>query len=691
MPKKKSHPQTKEIEFEEELHGTKISDPYRWLEQDSQETHKWIEKQNAYTRSFLDKIPERKNIKERLTQLFRIDTVGVPVPRKGRYFFCERKGGKGLEILYIQNGLNGEPRVLIDPNKLSEEKKTVLSGWYPSRDGKLLAYALSEAGNDQANIYVLDVATGEQLSDVIPAEIYPGFNTWSYDNEGFYYTRRHPDAPAGEKKLHQKIYYHQLGIDSSDDSMIFGNTLAKDDYPSISVSSDGRYLLVRVWIDSSQGEKTELYLYDFYDPEQGFISIVKHVDAGFYGWFYKDILYIATDHNAPRWKLMAVKIEDVAQGMRAWKSIIPEDEHALEYIKVGDSIFVETIENVHSVLRRYQLDGTLVSEIPLPTLGSLTEIIGEEDGDELFFGFTSFLFPRTVYRLDIKNEKIQVFKKVDTGIDTNSFQVNQIWYRSKDKTRIPMFVVHKKNLEFDGNNPVVLNGYGGFNLRNMPAFSKTVIPYIESGRIYAVANIRGGGEFGEKWFRAGLREKKQNVFDDFIAAAEWLIDKRYTNPERLAIYGWSNGGLLTGAAITQRPELFKAAIVDVPLLDMLRYHKFFRGSRWIPHYGDPDNSEDFRYLIAYSPYHNVKNEKNYPATLFIAAGKDKQVPPLHAYKMTAKLQQAQASENPILLRVDAQADHGGATSFYKFVEEYADIWSFIFWQLGINTQKKRSH
>lgn len=465
MPKKKQvYPRTKEIEFKEELHGTRISDPYRWLEQDSEEVHQWIEKQNAYTRSILDNISMRENIKERLNQLFRQDTIGVPVPRKGRYFFRERKANEDLSVLYVQDGLNDTPRSLIDPNILSPDKTTTLRGWYPSRDGKLLAYALSEASNDQTTIQILNVDTGEDLADIIPAELYPGFNTWGYDNKGFYYTRRHPDAPKGEEKLHKKIYYHKLGDDCQNDRMIFGKDLEKTDWPSMGTYGKGRYLLVSVWKSTGE-ERNELYLCDIQSSKQEFIPIIKDVDALFSASIYKDILYIHTNHNAPRWKLMTVKIKNTHKGINAWKTLIPEGEYTLEYFTImKNTMFVETLENVHSVFRRYTLNGTMISEIPMPSLSSLTAVTGEQNGDELFFSISSFIISTTIYLFDLKTEEIQVFKKLDAGIDTKQYQTKQIWYESKDKTKIPMFLIHKKNIERNGNNPAVLYGYGGFNI-----------------------------------------------------------------------------------------------------------------------------------------------------------------------------------------------------------------------------------
>ncbi len=681
---------TRKVDVVDNIHGISVPDPYRWLENDDDpEVKQWLEAQNAATRSVLYKIKLRKGIKNRLSQLFRIDTVGIPVPKGSRYFFEERKGTDDLSVLYVQDGLNGAPRVLIDPNMLSEDKSTILHGWSPSEDGKLVAYGLSEAANDQASIYILNVETGEKLPDIIPAEIYPSPHSpiiWNPDGSGFWYTHRHPDAPKGEEKFHQKLYYHELGSDYRDDPMIFGETIAKEDSPWVEISKDGRHLLATVYKLSGKIESTALYLYDSRNKAKEFVPVVDGIEALFFGTLHRDRVYIQTNHNAPLWKLLSVKIENVKNtaNVADFDVIAPESEHKLErFTLVRDSLFIETQENVHSVFRCYHLDGEFVSEISLPTLGSLTGLSGEDEGEEFFFGFTSFLVPHNIYRLDLKNGQIALFKKAEGGVNTDAFEARQVWYNSKDGTRVPMFLIHVKGLKLNGDNPVMLYGYGGFNVSNTPVFNKSAVPFIENGGVYAVANIRGGGEFGEKWHKAGTRDKKQNVFDDFAAAAAWLIREKYTTSRRLAIFGWSNGGLLTATTLTQRPELFKAVVIGAPVIDMLRYHLFFGGRHWIPDYGSVEEQEMFHYLLAYSPYHNMKDETRYPATLIVTADKDDRVHPMHAFKMAARLQEANASSNPILLRVETKAGHGSAPAIPRLVEMYADIWGFVFWQLGM--------
>lgn len=681
---------TRKVDVSDMIHGVHVPDSYRWLEEDDDpEIKQWFEAQNAATRSVLDTITARDSIKERLSELFRIDTVGIPVPKGNRYFFEERKGADDLSVLYVQDGLSGSPRVLIDPNTLSEDRSTILHGWSPSEDGKMVAYGLSEAANDQASIYVLNVETGEKLSDNIPAEIYPSPHApivWNPDGNGFWYTHRHPDAPKSEEKFHQKLYYHKLGCDYRDDPMVFGETIAKEDIPWAEVSKDGKYFLVTVYKFSGKVESTALYLCDLKANAMSFVPVVDGIEALFFGTMHRDRVYLQTNYKAPLWKLLSVKMDDVFGNRKSIESfdvLVPESEHKLErFTLVRDNLFVETQENVHSVFRRYCLDG-FVEEVPLLTLGSLTGLSSEDEGRELFFGFTSFLVPHNIYRFDLMSGQIVLFKKAEGGVNTDAFEARQVWYSSKDGTRVPMFLIHRKGLELNGNNPVMLYGYGGFNASETPVFQKSIVPFVENGGIYAIANIRGGGEFGEKWHEAGKRDKKQNVFDDFIAAAEWLIAENYTNSNRLAIFGWSNGGLLAATTLTQRPELFKAVVIGAPVIDMFRYHLFFSGRYWIPDYGSVEEEKMFHYLMAYSPYHNVKDGTRYPATLIVTADKDDRVHPMHAYKMAARLQEANASSRPILLRVETKAGHGSAPAIPRLVEMYADIWGFVFQQLGM--------
>ncbi len=670
----------------DEFFGTPVDDPYRWLEDgEDPEVQAWIETQNGRTRVALDPNPARPWIRQRLTQLLRLGAVGVPVPKRGRYFFEERKGADELPILYVQQGLDGSPRVLLDPNALTLGRTTAVQHWSPSPDGSFLAVGLSEAANDQAAIRVLSVETGEWLDDVIPADLYPSPQVpveWAHDGRGFWYSRRRADTPTGEEKFHQKLYFHQLGRDFRDDPLIFGASFKKEDFPWVHLSHDGRYLLVNVAIRAERVRRTDVYLHDLWNPSRGFIPIVQNVEAEFFASFHRDRVLIQTNHEAPRWKLVAVRIQEVQDGIVRWEIVVPEGPGPLEtFAAVGDSVIVATLVNVCSVVRCYHLDGRLLSEISLPGPGTVTALRGEEEGSEVFFDFSSFLVPPTVFRYDLARSVLETYRTIDSGIDPGKFEVHQEWFTSQDGTRVPMFLVHKRGLRADGNNPTVLYGYGGFNISLPPAFLTTIVPFIESGGVFARANLRGGGEFGERWHEAGMREKKQNVFDDFLGAAEWLIEQGFTRPSKLAIFGRSNGGLLVGAAITQRPELFQAAIIGAPVLDMLRYHLFHGGRLWIPDYGSVEEPELFPYLLRYSPYHNVRDGEVYPATLLYTADRDDRVHPMHAYKMAALLQAATGSSRPIFLRVEAQAGHQGGVAVSKVVDLFSDVWCFVFEQL----------
>lgn len=679
-------PKTKKVEVVDDIHGAKIPDPYRWLEENTAtEVRAWVDEQNTYMRLFLDKIGSRQAIKSRLRELFNLDTVAVPYPKNGRYFFVERKGGQDLGVLYVQDGWQASSRVLIDQNTLSPDKKTILSEWNPSEDGRLLAYGLSKAANDRESIRILDVDSGKDLPDEIPETGYPNFAAWSSDGTGFWYIRRDPKAPPNsEEKFYKRIFYHRLGDNPGNDVIIFGNGREKTDYLSAQASKDGRWLLVSVYVATRKKPRNELYLKDLQNPGSEFVTVVEGKDAIFGATFHRGTLYILTNYGASYWKIMSVAAEKAGEGLGQWATVIPEEKAVIEtFLTVQDRLFVQTLENVHSVLREYMLDGSLRREVTFPSLGTLSSITGEEEGDEIFFGFTSFVVPHNVYRLELGSGAVSLFKKAESGILEDNFEVEQKWYASQDGTKVPLFIVSKRGLKLNGKNPTVLYGYGGFNVSITPSFAKTIIPFLEAGGVYVEANLRGGSEFGEKWHEGGMRKNKQNVFDDFIAAAEFLIAKKYTSKDKLAIFGWSNGGLLTGVCLTQRPDLYKAVVIGNPVLDMLRYHLFDGGRLWIPDYGSAEEPDMVHYLLGYSPYHNVKKRTQYPATLILTSDNDDRVHPGQAYKMTARLQEANASKNPILLRVETKAGHSGAAAISGVVEQYADIWSFVFRQLGV--------
>lgn len=679
---------TPKINTVENIHGVDVSDPFRWLEKNNDpKVKKWVNQQNNYTHLILSKINSRDKIKSRLKKIFKTDSFGVPISRNNYIFFTKRKGAENLEILYVQDGLHGTPKMLINPNNLSKDKTTILRNWQPSHDGKLIAYGLSDSANDQVSVHVLDVEKNIKLSDVIPAEVYPALYSsveWSHDNNGFWYTRRDPESPENEKKLNQKIFYHQIGNDFKNDEMIFGKTIAKEDIPSLETSYDGRYLLASVHKFSTAKEKTELYLCDTANKDKGFIPVVKDKDAMFFGILHRGIIYILTNHRAPLWKIVAVDLSKNNFKINKWDTIIPEAEYKIENFEIsGNKLFIENLENGHSVLKYYSISGNLIKKISLPVIGSITAINTEREGNNLFFGFSSFFVSHFIYRFNLTQERLIVFKKEKNHIDSSQYSVKHTWYASKDRTKVPLFIVHKRKIKLNGENPLLLYGYGGFGISIVPRFNKNIIPFLENGGVYAVANIRGGGELGEKWHKYGIGPKKQKVFDDFISAAQWLIKNHYTNSNKIGAIGWSNGGLLVGATITQKPDLFKVGIIGAPVLDMLRYHLFFGGKLWIPEYGNIENKKMFKYLLSYSPYHNIKNNVNYPATLIITADNDDRVHPMHAYKMAARLQELNKSSNPILLRTETATGHGGAVSIYRLIEQEADILSFIFYNLGI--------
>jgi prolyl oligopeptidase len=664
------------------LHGRAIADPYRWMENlEDSDARSFIDAENELTRRILDRIPARSAFEKRLSEILSIGTIGVPEVTGNRYFYEKRQGSENQPVLYWREGQNGEPKVLLDPNALSAEGIVAVDWWYPSRDGHLLAYGLSRGGSEQSTLHVLDVDTGAQIRDTIPRTRASSV-AWLPDGSGFYYMRfpNPGDVPQGEEFFHSRIRFHKLGGDPAADPVIFGTGRDMEDWLDCGLSDDGRFLVIHV---SQTARKTSLFLKDLSDANGTFVDVSENRDAHFFGTVHDGVLYIQTDDGAPNYRLFKASAENPSRAN--WREIIPEGKFKLEQAAfAGGRIFASYLENASSRLYEYDADGKLRREIELPGIGTVFGVGGEWRGTEFFFGFTSFFVPQTVYRVDVGADRVDVYDRIVSPVDASRYTVEQVWYRSKDGTRVPMFVVRGKDSVLDGTNPTILYGYGGFDIPMTPSFSKTIIPWIERGGIYAVANIRGGGEFGEEWHRAGMLGKKQNVFDDFIAAAEWLCAKEYTSPARLAIFGGSNGGLLVGAVVTQRPDLCAAAVCAVPVLDMVRYHLFSVGRYWITEYGDPRKAEEFEYLIKYSPYHNVRDGVRYPAILLTTAESDSRVDPAHAMKMTARLQAATASDNPVLLRFETKAGHGIGAPTQKIVDEYADYLAFFSWRLGIH-------
>ena len=682
-----NYPETLEKSHVDILHGQEVADPYRWLEDNnSPEVQAWIKKQNHLTQSHISKLTVRDKIRKRLLTLFQFETIETPHICGNALFFMFRNSEDNLPSLYVQPHKQ-DPKILIDTNKLSKTGTTVIREFHPSHDGMFLAYTLSENANDQASLYVMNIETGEKLKDEIPAKLYPAAHTpieWHLDNTGFWYTRCPENVPLGEEKQHQKIYFHTLGSSWTEDKIIFGNEIHKKDIPGMQLSPDGKKLLISVYVSSTGKDQVDIYLLDL--KKNILKPLLQSIpDAIFIPkWASHETIFIYTNYKTPNWKIVATTPNQKEPGMEEWKTIIPEGQHPIEKWDItAKALIIETIENVCSKLKHFSLEGEFIREIPLPTLGTISDIRGNISSTHIYFGFMSFLMPHSIYVYDTISQNLEPFRKIESGINPNNFESYQVWFTSKDGTQIPMFLIHKKGIKKNAHNPVLLYGYGGFNISLTPSFSKNFIPFLEAGGIWAEANLRGGGEFGENWHKAGTLKNKQNVFNDFIAAAEWLIKNNYTTQSKLAIMGGSNGGLLTGAVTIQRPDLFKAVMCRVPVLDMLRYHKFNGGYHWIHDYGNPDDPDIFHYLLNYSPYHNIKQGEKYPAMMIATGDHDDRVHPMHAYKFTARIQKATAAKNPIFLRVQEQAGHAGAVSVNRLIEEQSDIWAFLFDQLGM--------
>jgi len=669
----------------EQIFGMTITDPYRWLEDGaSAETQSWVESQNAYTRGLLNARPGRDATRARLAKLLSIGTLTAPTPKGGRYFYTRREGEQNQPILYVRDAIHGKDRVLVDPNALSADGTAALDWWYPSEDGALLAYGVSTSGDEKSTLRVLDVKTGKALDDVIPHTRYCSLG-WLPDKSGFYYTR-YPapgEVPAGQENYNRHVFFHRLGADWTKDPLVFGEKRKPEEIIEFNVSPDGRYMVV--WVLEGWS-RSDLYVKDLKSEGSPFVPMAEGIDALFQGEVQNGTLYVLTNDGAPRYRLFAV--DPKKPGRAAWKPVIPQTDAVLSEVHlVGGQILALYLKDASSRLTAYTTTGKKVRDITLPSLGTVDQVNGRQDGQEAFFGFSSYTVPPSAYHYDLKTGAVSLWEKVSADLDLSALEVHQVFYRSKDGTRVPMFLVHRQGLRLDGDNPTVLYGYGGFNISMTPAFSRAVVLWLERGGVYAVANLRGGGEYGEDWHRAGMLDRKQNVFDDFIAAATWLVDQKYTRPGRLAIYGGSNGGLLVGAALTQRPDLFRAVVCAVPLLDMLRYENFQIARLWAPEYGSASDEKQFKVLRAYSPYHNVKDDTAYPAVLLEAAESDSRVDPMHARKMAARLQKASSSKQPILLRIETKAGHGVGKPLAKVIEEAADTWTFLLWQLGLETRQ----
>lgn len=682
MPKP-AYPPTRTDDIVELLHGERIPDPYRWLEDgDSTETQEWTVAQNAATRSYLDTVPARDAIRKRLEQLLTIGAISAPTPARGRYFYQRRDGTQNQPVLYVRDGVNGADGVLLDTNALDAAGTTALDWYFPSEDGALLAYGLSENGSEESVLRVLQVATGVNLPDQIP-DTRACDVAWLPDASGFYYTRypREGEVPEEELQYHRAVYFHALGTDPARDPLIL-KPVQKEHWPGVGVSPDGRWVLVTV---ARTFDQTDLYLQDRASGGPP-VPIVRDLPHQFDGQLGRNALYIRSNIEGSNYGLYLADPERPARDQ--WRTIVPpRDEAVLDGVMLTRrALGLSYLERASSRLLVADLDGGNRREVRLPGIGSLFDWGGEPDGDELFYAFSSYTVPPSVYRVELAGMQGSLWRRVEADLDPERFELRQVNYPSRDGTPVTMFVVHQRGLKLNGTNPAYLTGYGGFNISMSPGFSRSLLLWMEQGGVVAVPNLRGGGEYGEAWHQGGMLGTKQNTFDDFIAAAEYLIREKYTSPRHLAVAGGSNGGLLMGAVLTQRPELFRAVVVQVPLLDMLRYHRFRIARLWIPEYGSSENPEQFAWLKAYSPLHQVRDGVGYPAVLLATAESDTRVDPLHARKMAARLQAATASDHPILLRLEARAGHGAGKPVSKVLEELVDTWSFVFKELGLKMQ-----
>jgi prolyl oligopeptidase len=685
VAQKLNYPLSRTVDVVDDYHGFKVQDPYRWLEDfESDEVKQWVDAQNQLTFDFVRSVPFYEKIKVRLTELMNYPRYSVPVKAGKRYFFFKNDGLQNQSVLFMREGLKGRDILVIDPNKFSEDGTIALMNLSYSKDGRYLAYGVSVSGSDWQEIKIRDVLTGKDFDEVLKWCKFSRI-AWLPDNSGFYYNR-FPEpgtVPKGEENNYNKVYFHKLGTPQSEDKLIYERPDAKElnFYPQI--TEDGKYLILTVTHGTSP--KNRIY-YRKLNSNDDFIRLLDEADASYDFIGNKgDVFYFVTDLNAPRYRIMAIDVNKPER--KNWVEVIPEKKSVISNAQIiNDHFVIVYTEDVKHKIEIYTLDGKFVKEIKLPTAGTVSGLSGKQKDTEMFFGFTSFLFPLNVYRYDFKTGRLELFFESKlNGFNASDYVVKQVFYESKDGVKVPMYIIHKKDLKLDGNNPALLYGYGGFNISIMPSFSAIRLLWLEIGGVYAVANLRGGSEYGEEWHQAGMLDKKQNVFNDFISAGEWLIKNGYTNAKKLVINGRSNGGLLVAACMVQRPDLFGAVVCEVPVIDMLRYHKFTVGRYWIPEYGNAEaNPEHFKFLYAYSPLHNVKKGVIYPPTIITTADHDDRVVPLHAYKFTATLQSANAGDTPILLRVETKAGHGAGKPTSKIIEEQTDIYAFVFKVLGIN-------
>lgn len=679
--KKLVYPETAKVDTVDVYFGTQVPDPYRWLENDTTAaTAAWVEAQNQVTNDYLAQIPFREPLLKRLTDLANYEKIGAPFKKNGKYYFYKNDGLQNQSVLYVQDALNGEPRVFLDPNKLSDDGTVALTGVSFSNQGQYAAYTISRSGSDWTEIYVMDVATGKLLDDHIE---WAKFSDASWQGDGFYYSAY--DAPKKGKEFsnvneNHKVYFHKIGEPQSADKLVYQNPAHPKRFYSADMSKDERILF---FYEAGAGRGNNLFMKNLTKAGAPIVQLTTDFDYNYSPVeVIGDKIYLYTNYGAPKGRIM---VADINRPMLAeWQELVPESEAVLSGMQViGGKLFLTYDKDASNHAYVYSLEGKQLQEIALPSLGSVG-FSGDKDDKECFFGFTSFTFPGTTYQYDMDKNTYELYRAPKVQFNSDDFVTEQIFFASKDGVKVPMFLTYKKGLKKDGNNPVYLYGYGGFNISLNPGFSTSRIPFLENGGIYAQVNLRGGGEYGEEWHVAGTKMQKQNVFDDFIAAAEYLIKDQFTNPEKIAIVGGSNGGLLVGACMTQRPDLFRVAIPQVGVMDMLRYHKFTIGWNWASDYGTSEDSREmFEYLKGYSPLHNLKPGTQYPATMVTTADHDDRVVPAHSFKFAAALQAANDGTNPTLIRIDSKAGHGAGKPISKVLEEQADTYGFIMHNLGM--------
>ena len=690
-----AYPPASKGDVVDDYHGTKVADPYRWLEDvDSPDTRAWVEAENRVTFAYLEQIPERERIRKRLTELWDYPKYGAPFKKGSRYFFFKNSGLQNQSVLYTQSSLTAEPQVLLDPNTLSADGTVALSILAFAEDGRTMVYGTSGSGSDWQEFRVRDVATRQDRSDHLQWIKFSSA-AWTHDESGFFYSRYPQPAAGGDALLevnrNQKVYYHKLGTDQAADRLIY----ERPDHPdwgfAAEVSSDGRYAVYTVWLGTDR--RNRVYYQDLGDPQHprldaAVVRLLDDFDAS-YGFLGNDgpVFYFQTDHTAPRGRVIAVDTRHPEQS--AWRELVPQAADVIEGSQIVHNTFViRYLHDAYTQLRLFALDGRPLrgdggggggggGDVALPSLGSIVQLTGERRDDEMFYAFTSFLYPTTIFRHDFTTGRSTIFKAPEIAFDPSGYETVQVFYHSKDGTRAPMFLTYRKGVKKDGSNPTYLYGYGGFNVNMTPGFAIGVLAWLEMGGIYAQAVLRGGAEYGEEWHQAGMLDRKQNVFDDFIAAAEYLIAEGYTSTPKLAIGGGSNGGLLIGAVLNQRPDLFGAALPAVGVMDMMRFHKFTIGWAWVTEYGSADSVGQFPFLYRYSPLHNLRTGAHYPATLITTADHDDRVVPGHSFKYAAALQAVQGGSEPVLIRIETKAGHGAGKPTAKIIDEQTDRWAFL--------------